>query len=165
MECHVHSLQDSRIIMIAILISKSFPCNYNCYLMQENFLRLKWVKEVTRIQTICHVLNDQPGVKNLLTEVHKLLWINYTILVTAASAKGSFSALICIKTYIRNSMTQQRLNHCMLLHIHREQTELLDFTDIAKKFISRNERRNSLLEISKNWFDLSFYLECIYSFH
>ena len=99
------------------------------------------IKEVTRIQTICDVLNDQPGVKNLLTEVHKLLRITYTIPVTTASAERSFSALKRIKTYLRNSMTQQRLNHCMLLHIHREQTEQLDLTDIAKEFVSRNERR------------------------
>ena len=99
------------------------------------------IKEVTRIQTICDVLNDQPGVKNLLTEVHKLLRIYHTIPVTTASAERSFSALERIKTYLRNSMTQQRLNHCMLLHVHHEQTEQLDLTDVAKEFISRNDRR------------------------
>ena len=42
------------------------------------------------------------------------------------------SALKRIKTYLRNSMTQSRLNHCMLLHIHKEKTENLDLCDIAK---------------------------------
>ena len=74
-------------------------------------------KEVTKIDAICSVLNDQPGIKGLLSEVHKLLRIYYTIPVTTASAERSFSALKRIKTYLRNSMTQQRPNHCMLLHV------------------------------------------------
>ena len=84
------------------------------------------IKEVTRIRTICDILNDQPGVKNFLSEVHKVLRIYYTIPVTTASAERSFSALKRIKTYLRNSITQHRLNHCMLLHVHRQQTDELD---------------------------------------
>ena len=100
------------------------------------------IKEVTKIQTICDVLNDQPGVKNLLTEVHKLLRIYYTIPVTTTSAERSFSALKRIKTYLRNSMTQQRLNHCMLLHVHRKETDELDLTDLGREFVTRkNDRR------------------------
>ena len=102
------------------------------------------IKEVTKVQTICDVLNEQPGVQKLLTEIHKLLKIYYTIPVTTASAERSFSALKCIKTYLRNSMTQQRLNHCMLLHVHVKQTDQLDLIDIAKEFVRRNERRRTL---------------------
>ena len=90
--------------------------------------------EVTKIQTICDVLNDQSGVKKtLLTEVHKLLRIYYTIPVTTASAKRSFSVLKCIKTYLRISMTQQRLNHCMLLHVDHKETDELDLTDLGRE--------------------------------
>ena len=101
------------------------------------------IKEVTKVQTICDVLNEQPGVQKLLTEIHKLLKIYYTIPVTTASAERSFSALKRIKTYLRNSMTQQRLNHCMLLHVHVKQTDQLDLIDIAKEFVRRNERRRT----------------------
>ena len=38
-------------------------------------------------------------------------------------------------------MTQQRLNHCMLLHIHQNKTDDLDLLKIATEFIKRNERR------------------------
>ena len=44
---------------------------------------------------------------------------------------------------------KQRLNHCRLLHIHHDQREQLDFTDIDKKFISRNDKKKLFLEISK----------------
>ena len=57
------------------------------------------IKEDTKINTICSVLNDQPGIKVLVVRgsyVRKLLRIYYTIPVTTASAEHSFSAL---KTY------------------------------------------------------------------
>ena len=44
----------------------------------------------------------------------------------------NFSELKCVKMYLRNPMTQSRLNHCMLLHIHRELTENLSLPDIAE---------------------------------
>lgn len=103
----------------------------------------KDLKEVTKVGTICDVLNEQPGIQKLLTEVHKLIKVYYTIPVTTASAERTFSALKRIKTYLRNSMTQQRLNHCMLLHVHVTLTDQLDLTDIAKEFIRRNERRKT----------------------
>ena len=78
------------------------------------------IKQVTRVHTLCDIFNHQPGLKNILTEVHKLLKIYLTIPVTTSSAERSFSALKRIKDYLRNSMTQERLNHCMLLHMHRE---------------------------------------------
>ena len=65
------------------------------------------IKEVTKVHTICDVLNDQPGIKNLLIEVHKLLRIYYTIPVTTASAERSFSALKRIKTYCRPYTTNE----------------------------------------------------------
>ena len=103
------------------------------------------IREVTKIQTICDVLNQQPSIKAMLSEVHKLILLYLTIPVTTATAERSFSALKRIKTYLRNSMTQQRLNHCMLLHIHHKQTDNLDLYLIAKDFIQKNERRRKFL--------------------
>ena len=81
--------------------------------------------------------------KAMLIDVHKLLVLYLTIPVTTATAERSFSALRRIKTYLRNSMTQQMLNHCMLLHIHRQKLDELDIdlSVIAKELIQRNERR------------------------
>ena len=38
-------------------------------------------------------------------------------------------------------MTQQRLNHCMLLHIHQDKTDTLNLHDIAEEFVQKDERR------------------------
>ena len=72
------------------------------------------IRQVTRIQTLCDISNTQSCLKTLLSEVHKFLKIYLTIPVTTTSSERNFSALEPIKTYLRNSMTQSRLNHCML---------------------------------------------------
>ena len=37
--------------------------------------------------------------------------------------------------YLRNSMTQSRLNHYMLLHIQKDRTDSIDTKDNASEFI------------------------------
>lgn len=101
------------------------------------------IKQVTRIQTLCQVFNNQPSLKILLSEIHNLLRIYLTIPVTTSTAERSFSALRRIKTFLRTSMSQARLNHCMLLHVLSERTDKLLDTDTAKEFAERNERRKN----------------------
>ncbi len=36
-----------------------------------------------------------------------------------------FSALCRLKNYLRTTMSQQRLNHVMLLHVHKEKVDSL----------------------------------------
>ena len=55
--------------------------------------------------------------------------------MTTASFEHNFLALKRIKTYLRNSMTQSRLNHCMLLHVRKDRTDSIDTKDIASEFI------------------------------
>ena len=73
-----------------------------------------------------------------LTEVHKRLELYLTIPVTTASSERNFSVFKRIKTYLRNSMTQQHLNHCMVFHSHQERTGALDLNSIAKEFAQEN---------------------------
>ena len=42
---------------------------------------------------------------------------------------------------LRSTMTQPWLNALMLMYVHRDLTESMDLTDIAKRFISVNDRR------------------------
>ena len=44
---------------------------------------------------------------------------------TNATSEHSFSALRRVKTYLRATMGQERLNHVMLLHIHKARTDVL----------------------------------------
>ena len=94
------------------------------------------ITHVTKVQTI---FQEQSSLKVMLSNIHKLMLIFLTVPITTATAERSFSALRCIKTYLRNSMTQQRLNHCLILHVHREKTDNLNLTEVAQEFIERND--------------------------
>ena len=52
------------------------------------------------------------------------------------------SALKCVKTYLRSSMKDNRLNHLMTLYIHKTRTYILNMTAIGNIFISKNDERN-----------------------
>ena len=58
-----------------------------------------------------------------------------TIPVTVASAERSFSKLKLLKSYLRSTMTQERLSGLALIAIENE--------ELIEEFISRNARRMS----------------------
>ena len=60
---------------------------------------------------------------------------------TNATSERSFSTLRRLKTYLRNSMTQQRLNNLMVLHVHKDLTDRLDLASIVNEFIGESEHR------------------------
>jgi hypothetical protein len=66
-----------------------------------------------------------------------------TIPITTATAERSFSALNRIKTYLRCTMTQQRLNYGIIPHIHKEKLDLLDLNKVCSEFISKNQTRKT----------------------
>ena len=101
------------------------------------------VKRVTSIRTICEALNKSPIGKKMLSEVAKLLRIYLTIPVTTATAERSFSVLRRLKTWLRNTMTQERMNNLLLLHVHKTITDALDLREIAEKFATVNEQRQN----------------------
>ena len=57
----------------------------------------------------------------------------------------SISALRRLRTYLRNAMTENRLNNLALLHINRDIH--LDPQDVLDKFAIRHPRRMKLVDI------------------
>ena len=76
------------------------------------------VKKVTNVRTIGDSLNQNTMVKSMLGEVDKLLRAYLTFPATSATAERSFSALRKIKTFLRSSMTQERLNNLFLMYVY-----------------------------------------------
>jgi len=99
------------------------------------------VKKVTNIRTISSAMLESCIYQKMLTEVHKLLLLYFTVPVTTATAERSFSTLRRIKTFLRSTMTECRLNNLFLLHVHKSRTDALDLKVIAREFISANHRR------------------------
>ena len=58
-----------------------------------------------------------------------------------ATSERTFSALWRLKTFLRTSMAQDRLNHLLLLYCHKVRTDLSDMPRVAWEFLSVNERR------------------------
>ena len=73
------------------------------------------------------------------------VWICMKLLLvmpaTNATSERSFSALRRVKTYLRTQMTQQRLNHLMVLHVHSDKTDALELLLTAQEFVIGREGR------------------------
>ena len=63
------------------------------------------------------------------------------MLTTNAISEGSFSTMRRIKSYLRSTMRQDRLNHLMTLHIYQYKLDNLDLISVANEFVSLNEHR------------------------
>ena len=83
----------------------------------------------------------------MLCEVHslsfKIIFNNYYNI----NYERSFSALRNVLILTLIYMTEQRLNNCMLLHIHKQ---LTDFIQIARKFIASNAERKLYIDTFTN---------------
>ena len=62
--------------------------------------------------------------KVLLSELVKLMKLLLIMPATNAISERSFSVLKRVKTYMRPTTTDNRLNHIMTLHIHKEKTDV-----------------------------------------
>src|SRR6202042_3052638 len=95
-------------------------------------------KPVT-INNVVNILRQSSAVRRILSEVDKLVRIYLTIPVTTATAERSFSVLRRLKTYLRTTMTQKRLNNCMIMHVFKSKTDSIDLMSIGEDFVDRNE--------------------------
>ena len=80
------------------------------------------------------------------SEVIKLCKIILVMPATNALSERYFSALRCLKTWLRSTIQQTRLNWCMVLHTHTDAIDILDLRAIAKEFVCRNSSRQRIFE-------------------
>ena len=86
-----------------------------------------------------------PSHCDLMSQVSKLVKLLLVMPATNPESERSFSAVPRIKMYLCATMSQQRLNHLMLLHVHKSQTNSLSLVDVANNFISGHDYRKNLL--------------------
>ena len=93
---------------------------------------VKSVQDISEVQRVsfCHV------------------WVLFKLLLvmpaTNASSECLFSALRRVKTYLRSTMSQKRLNYLMVLHIHQEAADELDLKAIGNEFVGDLELRKRM---------------------
>ena len=79
--------------------------------------------------------------KEFFSEVSTLVKLILVLPATNAVSERSFSSLRRIKTYLRTTMSQARLNHLMTLNVHKELTDSLSLVDVANEFVSNHDYR------------------------
>ena len=91
-----------------------------------------------------YLLSLSPGQLSLLSQVKRLAQSILVMPATNASSERSFSALRRVNNYLRTTMTQQRLNYLMLLHVHKDKTDALDLKVLLNAFVECSEHRNNI---------------------
>jgi len=78
-------------------------------------------------------------------DVVKLCKIYLVNPATTSTAERSFSLLRRLKNYLRTTMMQQRLNHCLILNLYKDRVDCLDIESLVNEFICNadSKRRNA----------------------
>ncbi|KAI7800942.1 hypothetical protein IRJ41_015727, partial [Triplophysa rosa] len=123
---------------------KAYPVLNGSKLKTE--LSLIYCKEEFR--TCCGAVDllqlfKENNLEEVFSETVTLLKILITTPMTTAEAERCFSTLKRVKTFLRNSMTQERLNALAMLSMEKRMvTEIIDFNQkVIEKFASQKERR------------------------
>ncbi|KAH7965923.1 hypothetical protein HPB49_012138 [Dermacentor silvarum] len=75
--------------------------------------------------------------RKMMDQVVRYLQLVFSVLASAASGERSFSALRRVNTFLRNRMTQMRLTHLLLLHVHKKRAVELHWDAVMREFVSR----------------------------
>lgn len=100
----------------------------------------KDINDTVCIRSIVSVLRHFE-VKYHLSEVVKLAKLILVMPATNATSERTFSLMKLIKTYLRSTMRQDRLNHLMILSAYKDRLDQLDLIKVASSFIDKNESR------------------------
>jgi hypothetical protein len=85
-----------------------------------------------------------PEVQALFRQVERLIRLLLVCPASSCEAERSFSSLRRLKTWLRSTMTQTRLNAVAVCHTHKNYLDTLDLTVTAKEFVMRSQTRANL---------------------
>lgn len=110
------------------------------------FIQLATVSTLVKNENIVHVIDilnaiQSREMENLVPNAVIAFRILFTIPVSVASGERSFSKLKLIKTYLRNVMSQNRLNELSIILIEKDIANLIDYDDIIEQFAASKARK------------------------
>lgn len=85
-----------------------------------------------------------PQVKLLFNQVGTLLRLLLVVPATSCEAERSFSGLRRLKTWLRSTMSQERLNSVAVCNVHHNYIDAVDLHLVVNEFSSLNDRREQL---------------------
>ena len=87
----------------------------------------------------------KPQIRNLISEVCKVLELIIVLPASNAHLEQSFSKMKLIKTCLRSTMSAKRLNHFMVIGHYKDLVDNLDLEQIADEFIEGRKTREKVL--------------------
>ena len=98
------------------------------------------------IAEICKQLRENRAILDMAPNFISALKTYIVIPSSTCEPERSFSTLQRLKTCLRSTITQQRLNDLTVLTTHRDETEALDLNEVVTEFVSRSQiRRNKFV--------------------
>lgn len=95
------------------------------------------------VQKMLHMINRW-DICNAFPNLTILYRILGTIAISSATSERSFSRLKLTKTYLRSTMTEERLSSLAILSIERDFSEQVDFDAVIDTFSQMSVRRMEL---------------------
>ena len=128
-------------------VSQIYSDDIDCYLLS---VQLKLLAVATEdagykegqvdLMKVMHILRNFVS-KEAISQVLILAKLLLVAPATNATSERTFSTLRRIKTYLRSTMSNNRLNHNMVIHIHGQDDKEIDINAGMKEFIQKNDRR------------------------
>ena len=82
-------------------------------------------------------------------QVFEFMKILLACTVSSSTAERSFSALRRLKTWLRNSLSQERLNHNIIAMTHKDYLDVIKLEDVLNCFTSLTDIRKIMFGINK----------------
>lgn len=127
-----------------------YGADINFQMLLTELSLLKTFVSDTKIATISDVVRwftAHSNLQPLLPQVKLLLRLILVLPATNAVSERSFSALRRLKTYLRSSMSSERLNSLMKLHVYNTDTDNLDVQSVIKIFVESKPRRKERIAV------------------
>ena len=139
-----------------MIVWKKNCLNLECFLTHETYSDIDGLDLFSELKVLKEVLQiNENSPINVLNYIKRLEYFSnaciafrilLTILVTVAPAERSFSKLKLIKSYLRSTMSQERLSGLSILLIEKEMLTELKCKNLISNFASQKARK-----INFNW--------------
>ena len=120
---------------------KNYPELGSSTLAVELQMYVNNFKRLTLAEHLIVFREMEQSVRRMFPAVENLLRLLLTSPASSCEAERSFSALRRLKTWLRSTMTQTRLNHVAICHGHRDMLSEISGQEIAEEFVRANDAR------------------------
>lgn len=106
---------------------------------------LRAAAESLNVDECANILRHMiPDMRAMFPHVEGLVRLLLVNPASSATSERSFSSLRRLKTYMRSTCSQQRLNHLAICHTHKERMDELDVNRLLVEFVAARDSRATI---------------------